>query len=103
MPEMAKYSKAYIAEQFRQYPNWSEQTPPATVAADGDDAAGAGETVEYYFLHDDYVVTSGIFRDEQIAFDAVTDEWKQFCHETLKFDPNGAESTQAESAAVAHN
>jgi hypothetical protein len=99
MPEMAKYSKAYIAEQFRRYPAWSEQTPPATVATDGEDD-GAGETVEYYFLHDNYVVTSGIFRDERIAFDAVTDEWKQFCHESLNFDPNGADGTHAGSAAA---
>ncbi|MDX6269414.1 MAG: hypothetical protein QOD28_637 [Acidobacteriota bacterium] len=103
MPEMAKYSKAYVAEQFRQYPGWSEQTPPATVTAEDEETA-ASETVEYYFLHDDYVVTASVFRDESIAFDAVTDEWKKFCHESLNFDPNGAEGTPAaESVNAAHN
>ncbi|HEV2800039.1 MAG TPA: hypothetical protein VGW12_06070 [Pyrinomonadaceae bacterium] len=102
MPEMAKYSKAYPAAQFRQFPGWSELTTPATVTAE-DEETGIEQTVEYYFLHDDYVVTSGIFRDEQIAFDAVTDEWKQFCHDTLSFDPNGTEGTANDTVAAAHN
>jgi hypothetical protein len=98
MPEMAKYSKAYVAEQFRQYPEWSERTEPAQVSA-GDDATA--ESVEYFFLHDNYVVTSGIFRDQNVAFDAVTDEWRNFCHEVLRFDPDGAEVASIEATQIA--
>lgn len=97
MPEMSKYSKAYVAKQLRQYPEWSEKTPPAEVSA-GDDTTAESESVQYFFLHDNYVVTSGVFRDENIAFDSITDEWRSFCHETLHFDPDGAEATPAEAA-----
>ncbi len=35
------------------------------------------------YLQENYVVTDGIFKDQNIIFDNVTDEWKEFCHETL--------------------
>lgn len=86
MPEMAKYSKAYVAEQFRQFPGWSEKIAPAQVSP-----ADEAETrsVEYFFLHDNYVVTSGVFKDADIAFDAISDEWRAFCHNVLRFNPDG--------------
>jgi hypothetical protein len=97
MPEMAKYSKAYVAEQFRQYPEWSEKTTPAQVSA-GDETTAETESVQYFFLHDNYVVTSGVFRDENIAFDSITDEWRDFCHNVLRFNPNGPDDESEESA-----
>jgi hypothetical protein len=91
MAEIARYSKAYVAEQFRKYRGWHEKAPPAKISMTQVGAEG-GEALEYFFLHDNYVVTSDIFPDRYIAFDSVTDDWKRFCHEVLLFNPNGFES-----------
>jgi len=92
MPEMAKYSKAYVAGQFRQFPGWSEKTAPAQVSSADEAETGS---VEYFFLHDNYVVTSGVFKDIDIAFDAITDEWREFCHNVLRFSPDGPDESEA--------
>jgi hypothetical protein len=81
---------------LRTFASWAEQVPPLQVTAEDEalDAAADGvtaaateavEPLEYYFLHDSYVVTASVFVDEQIAFDTVTDDWKRFCHERLEF------------------
>ena len=38
------------------------------------------------YIHDNYTVTDGIYRDENIIFDKVTDVWKQFCEQELSFE-----------------
>jgi len=40
---------------------------------------------QYYFLHDNFVVTMGIYQDENVVFDEVTAEWKEYCQASLKF------------------
>ena len=41
------------------------------------------------YLQENHVVTDGIFKDQNIIFDNVTDEWKAFCHGPLAFEiPN---------------
>ena len=92
MAVMSEYCKAYTVDQLRQFPSWSESVPPSTVRVEkgsGGEDAGRPATGElsYYFLHDDYTVTAGIFRDQRIAFDRVTDEWKNFCANVLEFHP----------------
>jgi hypothetical protein len=113
MATMGNYCKAYPVERFRAYPGWEEKVPPlayedessddAEASANGPAAAAANDaakdapaeaadgddsddSVGYYFLQEDYTVTAGIFLDEAIAFDAVTDEWKQFCTSVLEFE-----------------
>ena len=93
MAVMSTYCKAYSAEQLRQFPSWSEDIPPLLVSAtqETDDEADADEQwrapcdAGYYFLHDNFNVTASIFRDQKIAFDRVTEEWKSFCANHLKF------------------
>jgi hypothetical protein len=88
MKRMSDYCKAYPASRFREFPNWS------TARSVADDAV--------LFLHDNYLVTDGIFVDEQIVFDAVTPEWREFCRVTLGFeipDYCRAESSDAEASA----
>lgn len=89
--EMGSYCKAYLAEQFRAYPGWSENK--ANVRKDKKEVDGKEIEVDreltddsILYLQENYVVTDGIFIDENIIFDQVTDEWKQFCHETLQFE-----------------
>jgi hypothetical protein len=37
------------------------------------------------FLHQDYTVTRSIWAGEDVLFDNVTDEWKNFCNTELRF------------------
>lgn len=89
MAQMSRYCKAYPAADLRRFPEWREQCPPLVVQAEGG-AAGAGESEseswQIFFVHDDFVVTAGMHRDEQVAFDQVTDAWKTFCRNTLQFE-----------------
>jgi hypothetical protein len=89
--EMGSYCKAYLAQQFRQFPGWSENA--ANVRKETKEVGGKEVEVErqldddsILYLQENYIVTDGIFKDENIIFDNVTDEWKQFCHETLEFE-----------------
>ncbi|NMG11729.1 hypothetical protein DP117_34725, partial [Brasilonema sp. UFV-L1] len=41
---------------------------------------------DFLYLQENYVVTDGIFKDENIIFDNVTPEWKEFCDKTLAFE-----------------
>jgi hypothetical protein len=89
--EMGKYCKAYLAKQFREYPNWSEKKE--NVRKEKKEVDGKEVEVErelnddsILYLQENYLVTDGIFKDENIIFDNVTDEWKEFCHGTLAFE-----------------
>lgn len=89
--EMGKYCKAYLAKQFREYPNWSEKKE--NVRKEKKEVDGKEVEVErelnddsILYLQENYVVTDGIFKDENIIFDNVTDEWKEFCHGPLEFE-----------------
>lgn len=94
MAEMGKYCKAYLAKQFREYPNWSEKKE--NVRKEKKDVDGKEVEVErelnddsILYLQENYLVTDGIFKDENIIFDNVSDEWKEYCHGTLAFEiPN---------------
>ena len=94
MAEMGKYCKAYLAKQLREYPSWSEQSQ--NVRKEKKEVDGKEVDVErvlddesILYLQENYIVTDGIFKDQNIIFDNVTDEWKEFCHSTLAFEiPN---------------
>jgi len=94
MSKLSSYCKAYPASLLRRYPGWSERVPPAG-AADGADVAGE----EYFYIHYNYTVTAGAFFDRDVAFDATTEEWKQFCSEQLGFEvPPETVDIQADEA-----
>ncbi|HZF12762.1 MAG TPA: hypothetical protein VFE33_28575 [Thermoanaerobaculia bacterium] len=89
--EMGKYCKAYLLKDLRAYPQWTEKGENARKEKKEVD----GKEIEVDTVLDDdsilyiqetYIVTHGIFLDENIIFDAVTDEWKDFCHNTLHFE-----------------
>jgi hypothetical protein len=89
--EMGSYCKAYLAQQLRAYPAWSENK--ANVRKEKKEVDGKEIEVDreltddsILYLQENYVVTDDIFKDENIIFDQVTDEWKQFCHDTLQFE-----------------
>ena len=92
MAEMGKYCKAYLAKDFRKYSEWEETLDNLRKETEYKD----GEEVEIernelldddiLYLQENYVVTDGIMKDENVIFDKVTDKWKEFCHQELEFE-----------------
>jgi hypothetical protein len=78
MPKLGSYCKAYPVAAFEQFTNWKENAQAAATA----DAAAP----EYFFLQEDYRVTSDIFLDSQTIFAVASPEWKEFCTQTLNFE-----------------
>ena len=66
-----KYCTAYHMSDLRRYPSWTETQQ----LADED----------VVFLHQDYTVTKSIWAGEDVIFDSVTDQWKDFCNNELRF------------------
>jgi len=91
MEQNSTYCKAYLANNFRAFPGWHEKTTnlrKGKKKEDGKEVVFNRIKIEHndiLYLHDSYIVTDGIFKDENIVFDTLTDEWKKFCHEKLKF------------------
>jgi len=88
---MGRYCKAYQLHRFRQFPGWTENAQNARKEKKEVD----GKEIEFQrqlddnsilYLQRNYIVTDGIFIDENIIFDRVTAEWTQFCREVLKFE-----------------
>ena len=91
MASMGKYCKAYPVAALRMFDLWSEQSQNARAvpATNGGDQSAIPRLLnddDYLFLQENYVVTDGIFIDENIIFDSVTPEWQQFCEEELGFE-----------------
>ena len=90
MAETSRYCKAYMLNQLRTFPGWKENADGVRVETREEE----GEEQEYQrqltdedflYVHDNYVVTDGIFNDENIIFDDVTEKWMTFCQEELEF------------------
>src|SRR5215831_5409354 len=81
MKKMSRYCKAYAVEKLSAYPHWNE-----LAHNDANNDADKEQTEqEYFFLHDNFVVTKDVFVDEDVVFDAITDDWKEFCTSALDF------------------
>jgi len=92
MAEMGRYCKAYTAKDLAAFEGWQpdlQQLRPAE--PQGDDAASEPATREtladddVLFLHEDFIVTDGIYHDENIVFKNVDEAWKAFCTDQLAF------------------
>lgn len=89
--EMGRYCKAYHARMLRDFSGWSENLAnlrPEKRTENGREtevprSALADDDILY--LQENYIVTDGIFKDENVVFEAVTEEWKRFCAESLDF------------------
>lgn len=67
-----KYCTAYHLGDLRRYSAWSSDVQDLS-----DD--------DVVFLHQDYTVTKSIWTGEDVVFDKVTDDWKEFCKNELRF------------------
>ncbi len=92
MAEMGKYCKAYYAKDFRAFDGWEENLDnlrPDTQEEQGKEIEVPRTELkddDILYLQENYVVTDGIFKDENIIFDKVTDLWQEFCHKDLGFE-----------------
>jgi hypothetical protein len=102
MPILGKYCKAYPIARFRAFQNWKE--PPTllsggAVSTQSSTPSPADEhsvSPQYLYLHEDLVVTAGIWANKDIVFDEVTSEWASFCKNELGFDRSAQTSTTGE-------
>jgi len=67
-----KYCTAYHLGDLRRYSAWSSDAQDLS-----DD--------DVVFLHQDYTVTKSIWTGEDVVFDKVTNDWKEFCNNELRF------------------
>jgi hypothetical protein len=92
MAEMGAYCKAYTVEKFRAFSGWKEELQnlrkeeePQVDGEDLDNAAQLRESA-FYYLQENFVVTDGIFIDQNIIFNNVTPEWVDYCRNVLQFN-----------------
>jgi hypothetical protein len=88
---MGKYCKAYHLKALRAFDGWSEKVENArreTEIVDGKEVETVRELTDdaVVYVQENYVVTDGIFKDENILFDDVTPEWVAYCQEGLAFE-----------------
>lgn len=91
MAEMGRYCKAYLLGEFRAFAQWKANVENARKEkSDQADQGGASPRSltddSILYLQENFVVTDGIYKDENIIFDNVTPEWVAFCRQTLQFE-----------------
>lgn len=81
-----KYCKAYRLAELRQFPGWSESR---INWKDRDKGGGdQGETFsddKIVFINQDFTVTESMWHNENVIFNSIDADWKEFCVTTLKF------------------
>lgn len=85
-----KYCKAYHLADLRSFQGWSESRINWKEKVYGDSAQGNGKQIEFFdgdivFLHQDYTVTQSMTHNENVIFNHLTPEWKEFCSNDLSF------------------
>ncbi len=83
MSKMGKYCKAYMIPKLREFSGWTENSQNARKE---NDAPRQLTDADFLYLQENFVVTDGIFIDENVIFDKVTPEWIEFCKDQLKFE-----------------
>lgn len=91
MTEMGKYCKAYLLKDLRAYNGWVEKSQdarPEKQEIDGQEVEAIRELTEdsIVYVQENYIVTDGILKDENIIFNDVTPDWIEYCQQSLKFE-----------------
>jgi hypothetical protein len=101
LKETGRYCKAYLVQDLREFPEWDALAARKPAAeSSGLTPSGWGDT-DYLFLQEDYTVTDGLFLNENVVFDHVTDSWRTFCERQLGFP--GSLEAMVGSTAVPGN
>jgi hypothetical protein len=91
MREVGQYCKAYPAKTLRKYNHWKENSDNTRSAQEVID----GNTInkkriltddDVLYIQESYVVTDGIFLNENVIFDQVNEDWKKYCTSVLNFE-----------------
>ena len=88
---MGKYCKAYLLKNLREFSQWykyAKETTEEKEIVDGKEVEIKRNLAEddILYLQENYVVTGGIFKDENVIFEHITPEWKEFCTKGLNFE-----------------
>lgn len=81
-----KYCKAYRLAELRQFPRWSERRINWKDRDNGDGHSGgnfSGDKI--VFIHQDFTVTESMWHNENVIFNDIDADWKEFCANALKF------------------
>lgn len=68
---------------FRQFSGWTESSDNARQE---NGSPRQFTDSDFLYLQENFVVTDGVFLDENVIFDKVTPEWVEFCKNILKFE-----------------
>ncbi|HEY6120511.1 MAG TPA: hypothetical protein VIV66_11155, partial [Pyrinomonadaceae bacterium] len=98
MSKMGKYCKAYMLPRFREFSGWTEISENARKENDSPRPLTDGD---FLYLQENFVVTDGIFMDENVIFANVTPEWIAFCTNVLKFEVPNHSSTSSQKTEEA--
>ena len=82
MRMVGQYCKAFHLSKFRQFEGWQEKS--SNVRKENDVPRPLTDA-DSLFLQENFVVTDGIFMDENVIFDNITPEWTSFCINELQF------------------
>lgn len=91
MAEMGRYCKGYLLEEFQAFAQWQANVQNARKEKNDQTGQGGVEPRmltddSILYLQENFVVTDGIYKDENIIFDDVTPEWVAFCRQALQFE-----------------
>ncbi|MUL37891.1 hypothetical protein [Gloeocapsopsis dulcis] len=108
MATMGKYCKAYSLKKLREFNQWieiSENTRKEKKEIDGQEIEVSRKLTDddFFYLQENYIVTDGIFKDENIIFNNVTPEWQDFCHKKLGFEIPTYETVEVQASANPEN
>jgi hypothetical protein len=99
----SSYCKAYLLHELRRFDGWSESRKNSNSAyrSDSDDSQKALADEDVVFIHKDFSVTRSIWHGDDVIFDQVTQEWKEFCSGVLGFSVPDDLSMIVSATAVA--
>ncbi|MGB7921716.1 MAG: hypothetical protein WCF57_00595 [Pyrinomonadaceae bacterium] len=87
---MGNFCKAYSLNRLRGFDAWRERTENAREDRQGERQEGGAALAlgseDFLYLHENFVVTDGVFIEAHVIFDKVTPEWIVFCQNTLGFE-----------------
>jgi hypothetical protein len=87
---MGNFCKAYSLNRLRGFDAWRERVENLGNDRKGEGRGGGAATApdseDFLYLHENFVVTDGVFIEAHVIFDKVTPEWIEFCQNTLGFE-----------------
>ena len=91
MAKMGNYCKAYPVKQFREFPEWQVDVTnlrKEKLNVNGKETESTRKLSDdsFFYLQEDLTVTDGILLDENVVFNTITPQWREFCETKLKFE-----------------